>query len=373
MNHCISTLAGNWEPQNKDRLERLCTEKAFSGNYAVFDWDFTCIFYDIQDSLFLYQLENLCFKLTPELFSHAIRSEIPQDIPFNLPNTAADGLTAAVISRDLDKRYHFLYHHYAGLHGSSPLAEILATPEYRDFKVKMLALMRLAFTICPTDIAQSMCTGMTKEELSRLTHEAIADALSAAITHEQLTSPAECAGEAGIVHAVCRKGIRLHPEMQTLMRCLQRHGIEPYICSASQEDTVRVFASSPQYGYCIKPEKVFGRRRLLDSHNRFTAVSDCSIPATWKEGKAAAIRTLIAPQHNNRPPVLLAGDSDGDVPMMQAYKDDAVLLILDRGFDSSTRIYPLIQLGTAQKNQSNAQILVQHRNETDGTFRKSYG
>ena len=58
-------LTGNWEPQNKLRLERLIAEKAFAGNYAVFDWDFTCIFYDVQDSLFLYQLEHLCFNLTP--------------------------------------------------------------------------------------------------------------------------------------------------------------------------------------------------------------------------------------------------------------------------------------------------------------------
>ncbi|MGP1577836.1 MAG: haloacid dehalogenase-like hydrolase [Treponema sp.] len=370
MSHTISALSGNWEPQNKDRLEKLCSEKAFAGNYAVFDWDFTCIFYDVQDSLFLYQLENLCFKLSPELFSQAIRSEIPQDVPFKLHGNHAGKLTAALLSSDLDKRYNFLYHQYTGLNGSRRLDEIQQTAEYADFKVKMLALMQLSFTICPTDIAHAMSTGMTREELSQLTHKAIADALSSTITREQLTSPAECAGEAGVVHAVYQKGIRLQPEIQALMQYLQQHGIEPYICSASQEDTVRVFASSPQYGYGIKPENVFGRRRMLDAQNRFTASSDRSIPQTWKEGKAAAIRTLIAPRHGNRPPILIAGDSDGDVPMMNAYKDAAVLLIFDRGFDSSTQIYPLIQQGIAQKTHSDARILVQHRNEAEGVFQK---
>lgn len=56
------TLTGNWEPQNKLRLERLIAEKAFANNYAVFDWDYTCIFYDIQDSLFCISLST--FVLT---------------------------------------------------------------------------------------------------------------------------------------------------------------------------------------------------------------------------------------------------------------------------------------------------------------------
>ena len=33
-------LYGNWLPFNKARLEKLIGEKAFAGNYAVFDWDF---------------------------------------------------------------------------------------------------------------------------------------------------------------------------------------------------------------------------------------------------------------------------------------------------------------------------------------------
>ena len=66
-------LTGNWEPQNKLRLERLIAEKAFADNYAVFDWDYTCIFYDIQDSLFLYQLEHLCFNLAPLPFGTKFR------------------------------------------------------------------------------------------------------------------------------------------------------------------------------------------------------------------------------------------------------------------------------------------------------------
>ena len=102
-------LTGDWELQNKRRLEKLIAEKAFAGNYAVFDWDFTCIFYDVQDSLLLYQLEHLCFNLTPEQFAVTIRYEIPQNIPLaGCFNSEGRQLTAADLAEDLDARYRFL-------------------------------------------------------------------------------------------------------------------------------------------------------------------------------------------------------------------------------------------------------------------------
>lgn len=362
-------LTGNWEPHNKRRLETLIAEKAFSDNYAVFDWDFTCIFYDVQDSLFLYQLEHLCFNLTPEQFAATIRYEIPQNIPLaGCFNTAGRQLTAADLSADLDARYRFLYGVYEKLNGTLPLEAVLTTKEYLDFKTKMLVLMRYAVTVCLTDLSQSVCTGMTRAELDRLAELNIDAALTEDIQQYTLTSPKSAAGKAGQVQAAYRKGIRLQPEIQGLFRCLERHGITPYICSASQEDGVRFFACTPKYGYCLKPEQVFGRRRLQDERGRFTDERDYSIPQTWQEGKAEAIRTLIASRHGGKAPVLIAGDSDGDFYMMDAFKADALLLILYRNQAPDTRLYPLILQGYAERENAAAQVIVQHRNESTGMF-----
>ena len=362
-------LTGNWEPQNKLRLEKLIAEKAFADNYAVFDWDFTCIFYDIQDSLFLYQLEHLCFNLTPEQFAVTIRYEIPQDIPLaGCFNSEGRQLTAAALSEDLDARYRFLYHSYENLNGNLPLETVLQTEENLDFKVKILVLMRHAVTVCNTDISQSVCTGMTLPELNSLVEKTIAEALADEIKQYTLVSPARQAGKAGVVTAAYRKGIRIQPEIRELFRRFEEYGITPYICSASQEDGVRVFACNPAYGYRLRPEQVFGRRRLRDARGVFTDARDYSIPQTWREGKAEAIRTLIAPQHGDKAPILVAGDSDGDFWMMDAFKDEALLLILHRNPKRHEKLYPLIEQGLAERNASDTSIIVQHRDEATGLF-----
>ena len=199
-------LTGDWELQNKRRLEKLIAEKAFAGNYAVFDWDFTCIFYDVQDSLLLYQLEHLCFNLTPEQFAVTIRYEIPQNIPLaGCFNSEGRQLTAADLAEDLDARYRFLYHSYKNLNGTLPLEAVLQTEEYLDFKTKMLMLTWHAVTVCDTDISQSICTGMTLSELNSLVEKTIAEALAAEIKQYTLVSPARQAGKAGVVTTAYRK------------------------------------------------------------------------------------------------------------------------------------------------------------------------
>ena len=85
----------------------------------------------------------------------------------------------------------------------------------------------------------------------------------------------------------------------------------------------------------ITSGNVFGRRRLLTEAGTLTAENDNSIPPTLREGKAEAIKRLIMPKHNDKSPILVAGDSDGDFFMMDAFKDNAVLLVFDRQFDSS--------------------------------------
>lgn len=360
-------LKGQWNRHNKLRLEKLIAEKAFSDNYAVFDWDFTCIYFDVQESLFLYQAEHLYFKMPPEQFAVMIRSGIPQDVPLTgYFNRSGIPLTAGALSRDLDERYRFLYTEYAGLGGRQPLETVRQTAEYQDFKAKILLLMASAPTVCMTDLSQSLCTGMSLSELEAAAEAAIDEALQEPIKSYRIESPQELSGSAGAVSVSYRKGIRLQPEIQDLFRCLQANGIAVYVCSASQEDSVRVFACTPKYGYCLKPENVFGRRRKRNSAGIFTGELDNSISQTWKEGKAEAIKTIIAPNHQGKPPVLIAGDSDGDFYMMEAFQEDALVLVFDRNPPAQAKITRFIQKGRSEQGLVDASVIVQRRDESTG-------
>ena len=77
---------------------------------------------------------------------------------------------------------------------------------------------------------------------------------------------------------------------------------------------------------------------------------------------------MIAPRHGGKAPILVAGDSDGDFCMMDAFKNEALLLILYRNQKPHEQLYPLIQQGIAECNAPDASIIVQHRDEAAGVF-----
>jgi len=58
--------------------------------YAVFDWDNTSIFLDIEEAVLVYQLQNLRFGATPQQLDTAIRLNIPHKA-FNAPFNNAAG------------------------------------------------------------------------------------------------------------------------------------------------------------------------------------------------------------------------------------------------------------------------------------------
>ncbi|MFI5803274.1 haloacid dehalogenase-like hydrolase [Streptomyces sp. NPDC051561] len=124
--------------------------------------------------------------------------------------------------------------------------------------------------------------------------------------------------------------------MQELYRTLTKHGIEVYVVSAAHEDLVRMVLADPKYGYGVKPQNVLGVSTLLKDRRTGEVTSSRKeiaagrfdqqklahheltptlwAPATWYEGKPAAISTYIDPWQK---PVLAAGDTPrSDGPML---------------------------------------------------------
>ena len=64
---CVRLDEGRWNPKNREVLEKLIEKYRNTNSYAVFDWDNTSIQGDTQLNLFIYQIENLKYKLNPEL------------------------------------------------------------------------------------------------------------------------------------------------------------------------------------------------------------------------------------------------------------------------------------------------------------------
>ncbi|MET9494954.1 HAD family hydrolase [Streptomyces sp. NPDC006552] len=124
--------------------------------------------------------------------------------------------------------------------------------------------------------------------------------------------------------------------MRELYHALRSHGIEVYVVSAASEDLVRMVLADPKYGYDVKPENVLGVAALLKDRRTGAvtssrkeiaagtfdqkALADRELtstlwaPATWYEGKPAAISTYIDAW---KKPVLAAGDTPrSDGPML---------------------------------------------------------
>ncbi len=357
---------GNWLAKNKDRLEKLIEEKAFQDNYVVFDCDFTCIFFDVQDNIFGYQVENLLFNLNPKEFAEMIRFEIPQDIPFKKsPSLEGRDLTAAELSEDLDARYKFLYENYEAFDGSMSLEEIRKTEEYLDFKAKIFALASHCYAIGGPDLCQSVSTGFTIEDLEKVAEQSIDAGLKDKIKVYTIESSQKLKGRAGLVQASYRKGLRLQKEVQDLFAKLKANGIKVYICSASQTDPVRVLETNPKYGYNV--DGVFGRRRIMKD-GKISNEYDHSVPPTHGKGKAETIAQLIAPNHKGKAPILVAGDSDGDFYMMDSYKDDAVILIMERKAALKDKISIFIEEAKKSRSSSSPNCLFQARDEIKGSF-----
>jgi len=64
---CVRLDEGRWNPKNREVLEKLIEKYKNTNSYAVFDWDNTSIQGDTQLNLFIYQIENLVYKLNNAL------------------------------------------------------------------------------------------------------------------------------------------------------------------------------------------------------------------------------------------------------------------------------------------------------------------
>ena len=212
---------GVWEDKLYARLAKLIKENGNTSSsydknkkpYAVFDWDNTTVINDIGEATFTYQIENLAFKMTPEEFDQAVRTNIPSDdFVEDFHNKDGEPVNIDKIAADLLSDYTAIYNSYKGMQGDKSLEEVKKTDEYQDFAAKLRYLYEAIGDTFSSDISYPWVTylyaGMTSEEVQALSEKSIDQALQDKLTSETWESPEGLKGESGQITVTCKRGVR---------------------------------------------------------------------------------------------------------------------------------------------------------------------
>ena len=340
-NPTATVLRGKWDPQVQTALNGLLSNCG-EGSYAVFDFDQTSIVHDISQALWVYQIEHLCFADAP---IHDFLDGIPAPESL-MPETET---TYAEMGRVLSEEYKTMT---TRVEAGESIESIWQSDVYLDFRARMCSRLEamdeqwgswVAFLWQP-----GLLAGYTEAEARALIHDAILEQLGRdKLTVEQWLSPD------GRWGGDVMRGIWVSPEMKELYRCLQAANIDAYVCSASLELIVEALACDPVLGFGLPAERVFGLRFV--EGEKLTAQFDSQYKQPIKEGKVDCIKAYMAPAYGNTNPVLVAGDSNGDVPMLTAFSDMKHGLIIDVGRSETSAIG---QLATQAKKDGNTGIYI---------------
>ena len=340
-NPTATVLRGKWDPQVQTALNGLLSNCG-EGSYAVFDFDQTSIVHDISQALWVYQIEHLCFADAP---IHDFLDGIPEQESL-MPETET---TYAEMGRILSEEYKTMT---TRVEAGESIESIWQSDVYLDFRARMCSLLEamdeqwgswVAFLWQP-----GLLAGYTEAEARALIHDAILEQLGRdKLAVEQWLSPD------GRWGGDVMRGIWVSPEMKELYKCLQTANIDAYVCSASLELIVEALACDPVLGFGLPAERVYGLRFV--EGEKLTVQFDSQYKQPIKEGKVDCIKAYMAPAYGNTNPVLVAGDSNGDVPMLTAFSDMKHGLIIDVGRSETSAIG---QLATQAKKDGNTGIYI---------------
>lgn len=371
---------GNWADHNYQALTSLIDDHRSDdptlakADYAVFDWDNTSIINDVTDKLFLYQADNLRYKLTPDEFAADVASTVPAG-PLENAEKNADGktVTREQIVADLTRDYRFLYSKYKGLDGTESLETVRSTPEFIDFKAKLYFFFEAIMDAHGKDIAYPWETfffdNMTEKEFNDLASESIRHQMQIGIDEVEFTSPKSVKGKAGQVTVSYLDGMRTVPEIVNLMHTLQDSGIQVYVVSAGFEPLVEAIASVPEFGYNLPKDQVFGLRLQQDEQGRYEPEYLKDWPFTYDKGKPELVRKEISPKHEDKQPVFIAGDSGSDLGNFTEFEKTPMMVLVN--YWPTEDMGKIARTAADSMGQADARYYLQGVDENIGLWRPS--
>jgi phosphoserine phosphatase len=368
----------NWDKFNKAQLEKLlATHGKTSASYnpakppyAVFDWDNTMVFLDIEEATLIYQLQNLKFNMTPAQMDKALRMNIPAtNFKADYNNAAGQPVNIDLAAADAVESYTWIYNNYQGLKGSLPLNVVKENPHYMNFITKVRYLYEAIGDTFDVSVSYPwvlyLFTGLNEQQVRKMTQETADWQLTQPVEKVKWTSPASLPGKAGVVSVSWKNGLRLVPEMQDLFRAFRAAGIDIWICSASFVDVVKEISSNPKYGYHSPDSRVIAMELERDANGVIQTEFRRGYDQTQGKGKTKAIERFLVSKYGYGP-IFVAGDSEGDMNMMQDFADTKLVLIVNRlkGKD----IDKLSRVAAANYGKDDPKVLLQGRDDNKGTF-----
>ena len=337
---------------------------------AVYDWDNTCIYNDIMESMFRFQMFNLQYAMTKDAFDGIIpeaAGKTLKDTNVTLLSADYGNIALPDIAADLEEDYAFLYDHYIGTRQMS-LDEVKATPEYQDFLVK-LPFLYDGLTDTPEIGAEYsypwvcfLCQGMTKPEVQKMAVAALNDALGRKCEKVTLKAPAGLSRRAAVASYSYKAGIRLSLGIVDMMSKQRAAGWKVWVVSASFEPVIQAVAAIN--GYDVPEDHVIGVRLQTDASGKYLPKlsEEPGYALTQRMGKATVIRNLI-----KQAPLFVAGDSDGDFEMMTQFPETKLIYLINRvkGGDIGS-LYKEALPGKAKPGRV---VLLQGRDENTGLWR----
>jgi len=373
-------IQGNWDKFNRDQLNKMMalygnTSPNYNPNkkpYVVFDWDNTCVFLDTQEAAFIYQIENLLFKMTPAQLNKAIRMDIdPKDFVKDYNNAAGQPVNIDKIAPDIVASYTWLYNNYKGLKGKKSLEEVKKSPHYANFSAK---LRYLYDAIGDTfDVAVSypwvlyLLTGMTEAETRDMTAKTNEWQKTQPIEAVKWTSPASLPGKAGVVSVKWKNGLRFVPEMQDLFHKLRANGIDVWVCSASFIDMIKEASSNPKFGYNNPDNRVIAMELERDAKGVIQTKFRSGYNQTQGPGKTKEINRVLVAKYGYGP-IFIAGDSEGDQNMMNDFDSIKTVLIVNRLRNPKNLIGQFSKTAVDTYGKPDAKFLLQGRDDNKGVF-----
>lgn len=288
----------NWNRRNHRILNRFFQTNQSPG-WAVFDWDNTCIFGDIGDAFFRWQVFQLDFRLNAAGMDRLIPTRIGRITDLT---HAGNSFSLSFIKEQILGNYSALIKARLKPGRSSRNAS------YRDYLFYFLFLHEgllqspeIGYSFTYPWVVRFLA-GFSPAEI-KMRAKGIASRQRRRLIRWRSISDADGRHRCGWL-----EGLRIYPEMKNLIRFLRELGFRVAIVTASHPDIVAGMAEGA--GFVV---------------DRLVGMSSRRRP-NFGTGKVSNIRRFL-----DRPPIFVAGDSNSDYEMLTAFPETGLRLLVYRG------------------------------------------
>jgi phosphoserine phosphatase len=329
---------------------------ACAGEAAVFDWDNTCIFNDIGDATFRWQLDHLALALTPETLAQLLPERLGAITHLH------SGIALADFKRDIQEAHRTLWPALSQGHSRT----MRGSAAHRDLRAKVGALYEQMLQT--PEIGAAYAYGWLARWYGGLKPAAVhqlADQAARAGQAEPIgmqTWHAASSGRTGLQTYTFRTYVSPHAEMHDLFAALGACGVPVWVVTASYAPVVQ--AAAALWQYAVPQDQIVGMRLQLDADGIALPQLAPDHPQTYAAGKVTAIAQAV-----QATPILVAGDAMTDYAML-THSPKSCRLVVHR-HTAAAELQALQAQGLAEADRDDfagGRVLLQGRDENTGQF-----